>query len=70
MLHTYFLFFERAVVNAELKEIVSAAVGANGCDFTKPEQKIAIESFLRDHAAFVSLPAGYGKVCVMLAALE
>ena len=45
----------------ELKEVVSAAVGALGYDCIKPEQEIALLSFLRGHDVFVSLPTGYGK---------
>ena len=45
----------------ELKEVVSAAVGALGYDSIKPEQEIALLSFLRGHDVFVSLPTGYGK---------
>ena len=48
-------------MDAELKEIVSAAVGALGYDSIKPEQEIALLSFLRGHDVFVSLPTGYGK---------
>ena len=45
----------------ELKSVVSAAVQSLGYDVVKPEQKIALLSFLRGQDVFVSLPTGYGK---------
>ena len=50
-----------ALMDVELKGIVSSAVGALGYDSIKPEQEIALLSFLRGHDVFVSLPTGYGK---------
>ena len=49
------------MMDTELKEIVSTAVRALGYDSIKPEQEIALLSFLRGRDVFVSLPTGYGK---------
>ena len=48
-------------LDAELKVIVSTAVGALGYDSMKPELELALISFLRGHHVFVSLPTGYEK---------
>ena len=45
----------------QLREIISAAVGALGYDSIKPEQELALLSFLQGHDVFVSLLTGYGK---------
>ena len=44
-----------------MKSVVSAAVQSLGYDVVKPEQEIALLSFLRGQDVFVSLPTGYGK---------
>ena len=49
------------IMESELKSVVSAAVQSLGYDVVKPEQKIALLSFLRGQDVFVSLPTGYGK---------
>ena len=45
----------------QLKEIISAAVGALDYDSIKPEQELALLSFLQGHDVFASLPTGYRK---------
>ena len=47
--------------DTELQAIASAAVRALGYDALKPEQEIALLSFLRGRDVFVSVPTGYGK---------
>ena len=56
------------IMETELKSVVSAAVQSLGYDVVKPEQEIALLSFLRGQDVFVSLLTGYGK-CLCYAAL-
>lgn len=48
-------------MDSKLKGIVSSAARDLGYDSLKPEQEIALLSFLRRQDVFVSLPTGYGK---------
>ena len=60
----YFLLLNKqflCIVDAELKEIVSIAVGVLGYDSIKLEQEMILPSFLEGHDVFVSRPTSNGK---------
>ena len=61
MYRVYFSKQKFCAMDFQLREIISAAVGALGYDSINPEQELALLSFLQGHDVFVSLPTGYGK---------